>query len=863
MHDHTDKLKAQGAALLLLDRESGEIIELNDVAEVLLGKKARQWIGRHWRSCLGDGVGESRPVDLILDAGLAAPLPPTIVHDADGREWMAVGMACPQQYRERAALALYLYPLAYPDDAGLADSPTAGDIVLVLGVDQLGYAPAQAVAATTCLMMDVRTSLLQIVPGQDAVGFPAGCSIPVMLRDYSLDEALDICAALRSHLRRLLASQGEGAENARISIGVAVAATGDTALRVLAAANQALAEIQQSGDGAGVAVAGQGKQVLPLEALSAHGLFSSMHSTGEARAYLTALASLNADSQHPGDYLDKVIELTLAQAGVAAVALYQRRFDDRCDYVAGGLSNHPPSAAGKAGKGLAEQQLPRVLRDWQRGLDHRSLEGTRQWSRAGQSALAAPLDIGGRRLGYLLLGYEKSAVAPGFVPDLAALHQLASQLATLPAWRESSVAVTTNSVEPAPSLLDVEGYVEDNMEGAIDQAMFMARVDMPVAVIGPRGTGKLYVAKIIHQEAGGDTDQLVYIDCREFRSRRDALTRISRELAASEGKTLVFKSPHLMNPEAQLKLARQLSTRILADSNPPRYLPRARYVGLFPDSLEHLATHGGLDEKLASVFAGYPIVVPPLRVRKRAILRWAYKILSQECARRDRKFRGFTPDAQQTLLEYEWPGNISEMRQCIAAALDKSDKDWITPVDLGIFRGIGATGGAAAAVKPTFLETQLMEQEIEHTYSPSPLDELAVALGESLHALLEHQAIKPLGAWVDDELVLAACERYRGDMAGAARFLHTKSRNIGRWMPKILGRDHERSSSMLWQAPRALIRQWVQEAAMPESSPQQLLQEMLMAQVHSQCDSMSVADRAAIMGVSVPTYQKRLATAAP
>jgi len=118
-----------------------------------------------------------------------------------------------------------------------------------------------------------------------------------------------------------------------------------------------------------------------------------------------------------------------------------------------------------------------------------------------------------------------------------------------------------------------------------------------------------------------------------------------------------------------------------------------------------------------------------------------------------------------------------------------------------------------------------------------------------------------LGAWVDDELVLAACERYRGDMAGAARFLHTKSRNIGRWMPKILGRDHERSSSMLWQAPRALIRQWVQEAAMPESSPQQLLQDMLMAQVHSQCDAMSVADRAAIMGVSVPTYQKRLATA--
>ena len=125
------------------------------------------------------------------------------------------------------------------------------------------------------------------------------------------------------------------------------------------------------------------------------------------------------------------------------------------------------------------------------------------------------------------------------------------------------------------------------------------------------------MAKVIHQESGAAPEQMVVIDCREFRSRKDALNRIARELERSAGKTLVFKSPHLMNPDAQLKLARQISSRMLADTSPPRYLPAARMIALFPDNLEHLVRYGGLNERLASVFAGYPIRVPPIRDRKR------------------------------------------------------------------------------------------------------------------------------------------------------------------------------------------------------------------------------------------------------
>ncbi|MCP4842024.1 MAG: hypothetical protein GY887_09865, partial [Halieaceae bacterium] len=246
-----------------------------------------------------------------------------------------------------------------------------------------------------------------------------------------------------------------------------------------------------------------------------------------------------------------------------------------------------------------------------------------------------------------------------------------------------SIAPASTAPPVAPIEKDIDGYVVDNMEGAVDQAIFLAGLDLPVAIIGEAGTGKMYVAQVIHDESEAASEMLVSINCRNFRSRKAAQAQIARELAGAEGKTLVFKSPHLLHEDAQQKLARQIASRTLADVTPPRAMPRVKLIALFPESLEALLRRGELTQSLASAFAGYPIRVPPIRDRKQAVLRWAHKILGQEGALRDRDMKGFTPDAEQAMLQYDWPGNISEMRQCIQDALDKTPKDWLTPVDLG------------------------------------------------------------------------------------------------------------------------------------------------------------------------------------
>jgi len=410
----------------------------------------------------------------------------------------------------------------------------------------------------------------------------------------------------------------------------------------------------------------------------------------------------------------------------------------------------------------------------------------------------------------------------------------------------------------APIERGIDGYVVDNMEGAVDQAVFLAKLDTPVAVIGPAGTGKMYIARIIHEESGGVADMLVALDCREFRSRGAAASAIQQELAQAEGKTLVFKSPHVLHPEVQLKLARQISTRRLADISPPRYLPRVKLIALFPESLEVLLRRGELTQPLASAFAGFPIKVPPINARKQAVLRWAHKILGQEGAQRDREMKGFTPDAEQAMLRYDWPGNISEMRQCIHDALDKTDKAWLSPVDLGLFRGIEPEGAPAVPTPRPFLATPQMEESEGEPYTPTTLETVQVALGEAVHNLLELQMIKPLGLWIEDELVLAALDRYRGDARRAAEFLHTRPRNITRWLPKVASREAERNGSSLWQEPRRLLREWVRETPRMEQSPLVLMGDYLMANLAEFGGDLSSVSRARIVGVSTPTYLKRL-----
>jgi DNA-binding NtrC family response regulator len=842
------------ACLLYIDEATQQLTRINDSARQLFGLADQAVIDTPWWKALGAKSASAHPFTQLTHGATPVIIPPTLlVRSSDAMPIVVCGNITTVQRQGGVELLLNLRSLDSPNVRQLAKTLAPKDTLLVFSVDKLNQ-QGEGDNNVATLMMDLRTSLLEIVRRDDQVSLPIGPCIAIRLHNSSEAESEDLARALLSHLQSVKSAYGEMAENARFSIGLAQRSLSMGAIETVVAANNAMFCVQlEPGSSARIKIASDNdRTMLATYRFSTDGIFSSSQLSDDYCDLLEQLAAILDQNLPPNDSLEQVVATILKQRGLFTSALFLKAKDGSFDFSVGGK---------KTGDGfnlVSETSLPDSAFLASRFRSGQGLNGRGNIS-PDAGSLIQPLVYRQQAVGYLALAFDQTQhnTATRLTLESGALHMLACL-----AQRVNGRTVDTDS-SPAssakPMEQEIEGYVVDNMEGAVDQATFLAKLDMPVAIVGARGTGKMYIAKVVHQEWGGAPGMIAQIDCREFKKRDTAIARLGEQLENSEGKTLVFKSPQLMSPEVQNKLARQLSTRMLADANPPRYLPRAKYVALFPAPIESLVKKGELSERLASVFVGYPINVPPIRDRKQAVLRWAHKILGQESIAKNKSVSGFTPDAEQALLTHDWQGNISEMRECIVTALQRTDKEWITPVDLGIFKGLSAEGTANNADPKPFLTEMESKGEGAVDYAPSVLEELDVALGQVVNEVVATQNHFPLGSWLEDELVLATLDRYKNDYRLAADFLHTKSRNISRWMPKIEARAEERNSNLAWRDPSRLLREWIRESAHLPTSPMMIGQTLLLLHVSSQCDKagLGASVRAKIMGISVPTYNKR------
>lgn len=838
-------------AIVVISRSSGLVAACEGgLVDVVIDSL----IGSAWQSALGVSADSAPVIQEALKSGVAATLPPTLIGWGAEREMVVSGMIVPQQYQDGESIVLFLRRLTVPGELSATASISSGDTIAILGVDYLEYGPAWGVLETNRLMIDLRQGLQQILRDIDYLSLPSGATITVVFRGLEPGEAVDFSRALLSHLHQRLATWGEGARDARVCIGLSQRILQQSPLDALLRANQALLKAQLVNDQERIHFSSLSDVFTQTaHAIGTTGVFVDQGAVGASDAYLRAVVALSLNNHtHPDLAAWEVVALTLVHSGGSTVALV------RCE--AGG-ENVFVCAGELTARGPAEVNCARLPKRLQGILNKINSENlTRRSPIVFQegAALVFPLLAGDVAIGALLLVTDQVSSNP-FDPGAAALQYLGAVFGEERYWGSQRGQVGARKADSGRQMeKGIEGYVVDNMEGAIDQAVFLAGVDIPIAVIGARGTGKMYVAQVVQREYSGESGELVRVECHAFRSRADAQNNITKELATGEGKTLVFKSPHLLHLETQVKLAKQLSSRKISDATGTRYLPRMKFIGLFPEHLDVLVRRGELDERLASVFAGYPIEVPPLRLRGRAVLRWAHKVLEQEGARRDRRILGFTPDAEQAMLHHHWPGNISEMREVISAALDITDKEWVTPVDLGIFLGISADGASTPARDKPLLKKRDERPAAEESYLPTPLEALRVALGQALATSLATENHKPLGVWLDDEIILAASERFDHNDRYTAGLLVTRARNIGRWLPGLMSREPERSASLLWQDTRQCVQRWIQETDNFQAPPQEVAQTLLLSLVVAQCEGMPVAERAGIMGVSTPTYQKRL-----
>lgn len=227
----------------------------------------------------------------------------------------------------------------------------------------------------------------------------------------------------------------------------------------------------------------------------------------------------------------------------------------------------------------------------------------------------------------------------------------------------------------------------------------MARVadtDTNVLVTGESGTGKEAVAKAIHHRSRRGDGSFQVIDCTAipdtlfesllFGHAKGSFTGAVKDqvglLSESDKGTAFFDEIGELPGPLQAKLLRVIQEQTFVPvGKTTRITIDTRFICATNRDLELEVNAGRFRRDLFYRLAVIHIELPPLRDRGDDIILLANHFL-QQLQSGERRIHGFSDEALEILREYNWPGNIRELRNAVERGLAMARGDYITPADL-------------------------------------------------------------------------------------------------------------------------------------------------------------------------------------
>jgi two-component system response regulator AtoC len=218
-----------------------------------------------------------------------------------------------------------------------------------------------------------------------------------------------------------------------------------------------------------------------------------------------------------------------------------------------------------------------------------------------------------------------------------------------------------------------------------------------VVVTGESGTGKELVARALHEGSSRREHPFVAINCSAvpaslleaelFGHEKGAFTdaKRSREglfVQAHRG-TIFLDEIGDMPGEMQPKLLRVLQEQVVRPVGGDREREvDVRVVAATHRDLEDQIEKGQFREDLFYRLNVIQIHLPPLRSRGNDILLLASAFLKESAERLGRNVSELSPEAAELLLNFDWPGNVRQLQNCIERGVTLARFAQLTPQDL-------------------------------------------------------------------------------------------------------------------------------------------------------------------------------------
>ncbi len=247
------------------------------------------------------------------------------------------------------------------------------------------------------------------------------------------------------------------------------------------------------------------------------------------------------------------------------------------------------------------------------------------------------------------------------------------------------------------------------MEKVQTLARKLATVDLPVLITGETGTGKTYIAKLIHHFSSRSAKAFIVVDCstlpanlieselfgHEKGAFTGAMARKAGKVEGCAGGTLFLDEIGDLPLELQGKLLRfvQEGKFERVGGNETIHVD-ARIVAATHYDLEERVKSGKFRQDLFYRLHVLPLLMPPLRDRSEDVQVLARHFIQKHFGQ---THWSFSPDAHEAIRVHTWPGNVRELENKLQRAWLFHTGNVVTASDLGLETKGFETGGLEAA----------------------------------------------------------------------------------------------------------------------------------------------------------------------
>lgn len=255
----------------------------------------------------------------------------------------------------------------------------------------------------------------------------------------------------------------------------------------------------------------------------------------------------------------------------------------------------------------------------------------------------------------------------------------------------------TLSIQMKKNLGDIIAE-SDKMRDIVRFTRRIASNDSTVLILGESGVGKGVIADLIHTASHRHDNHKVSINCGAipeqlleselFGYRKGAFTGANREgkiglLEAAEGGTVILDEIGELPLSLQPKLLTFLETgKISKVGSTEEKRVDSRIIAITNQDLQKMVSQGRFREDLYYRLNVIPIVIPPLRERREDIIPLILLFLNKY-NRKNGCNKILTSELLEKMQNYDWPGNIRELRNTIERLAVLSLDNKISVSDLG------------------------------------------------------------------------------------------------------------------------------------------------------------------------------------